>query len=148
MKLFSPLSILPTPLSEVADRLVTMLGTKLSFVNLQPLNEEAITELVTHTLHIGSQAAQPLISALLRHSRGNAFTVRSLLMLLRNEDFVSRSTNPIQYISLICYSRLSSIGLVTRGRTMLIWSTSSSSRAHASTPTTLTQPSSYNIFSR
>lgn len=75
-------------ISAVADRLVTLLGTKLVFVNLQPLPETAVLELVARTLHIESSAAEPLAAALVKHSRGNAFAVRSLLMLLRNEDYV------------------------------------------------------------
>lgn len=46
-------------------------------------------ELVTRTLHIDAAHAAPLVSALVKHSRGNVFTARSLLMLLRNEDYVS-----------------------------------------------------------
>ena len=46
-------------------------------------------ELVMRTLHIDAEPAAPLVSALVKHSRGNVFTARSLLMLLRNEDYVS-----------------------------------------------------------
>lgn len=70
------------------ERLDAIFGTRLVTIGLKPLNEHAITELVMHTLHISPEAAAPLVSSLIKHSNGNAFNIRSLLMLLKNEDYV------------------------------------------------------------
>jgi hypothetical protein len=73
--------------STITDRLAEIFGPSV-FISIQPLNEEALSDLVCETLRIDNQTAAPLVSVLARHSYGNAFTARSLLLLLKNEGYV------------------------------------------------------------
>ena len=75
--------------SEVSDRLAVMFGDHLTFVNLRPLQENALSDLVCQTLRRSYESVAPLVSALAQHSHDNVFTARSLLSLLATEKHVS-----------------------------------------------------------
>jgi hypothetical protein len=70
------------------ERLSGSLGSRLTLVPLRPLTSNAISGLVCRTLHITQDEAAPLVNCLARHSHGNPFSVRSLLFLLKSENYV------------------------------------------------------------
>lgn len=94
-----------------------MLGENLTYISLQPLQESALSDLVSQTLRQSRESVALLVSALARHSHGNPFTARTLLLLLKTEDQVRFHYNYFES-KLNTFARSNMTGLAIPGRQM------------------------------
>ncbi|CED84388.1 histidine kinase [Phaffia rhodozyma] len=64
-------------------------GSRATYINLSPLSASSVMSLVKGTLHESNEnVLTPLVNMLYRHTKGNAFSIRNLLVALKRHNHI------------------------------------------------------------
>ena len=108
--------------SEIVERFRNMFTTKTrpTWITLEPLSYQALSSLVSQTVHRPEEDCAPLSKFIFEASSGNAFSARSILTTLQRQHYV-RNHSSLSTMREYIYHRSHSIGGTTTGCKFKFW---------------------------